>query len=115
MSEFKAHIAKVAAGQALTRAEAEAAFDIIMSGNATPAQIGGFLMALRVRGETVDEIAGAVATMRSKMLTVEAPAATARTRSTSRPLPPSWSPAPACPSPSMATARFPQSRAPPMS
>jgi len=74
MSEFKAHIAKVASGQSLTRAEAEAAFDIIMSGNATPAQIGGFLMALRVRGETVDEIAGAVATMRSKMLTVEAPA-----------------------------------------
>ena len=73
MSDFKGHLAKVASGRALDRAEAEAAFDIIMSGNATPAQIGGFLMALRVRGETVDEIAGAVATMRSKMLTVEAP------------------------------------------
>ncbi|MBZ9935786.1 anthranilate phosphoribosyltransferase [Mesorhizobium sp. BR1-1-16] len=73
MSDFKAYIAKAASGKALDRAEAEAAFDIIMSGNATPAQIGGFLMALRVRGETVDEIAGAVATMRSKMLTVEAP------------------------------------------
>ena len=44
-----------------------------MSGEATPGQIGGFLMALRVRGETVDEISGAVATMRDKMLTVEAP------------------------------------------
>lgn len=74
MSDFKAHIAKVASGKALDRAEAEAAFDIIMSGEATPAQIGGFLMALRVRGESVDEIAGAVATMRAKMLRVEAPA-----------------------------------------
>ncbi len=44
-----------------------------MSGEATPSQIGGFLMALRVRGETVDEISGAVATMRDKMLRVEAP------------------------------------------
>ena len=44
-----------------------------MSGEATPGQIGGFLMALRVRGETVDEISGAVATMRDKMLRVEAP------------------------------------------
>jgi len=73
MSDLKSHIAKVAAGKSLDRAEAEAAFDVIMSGSATPAQIGGFLMALRVRGETVDEIAGAVATMRSKMLPVEAP------------------------------------------
>jgi anthranilate phosphoribosyltransferase len=74
MNDFKSHIAKVAAGKSLDRAEAEAAFDVIMSGSATPAQIGGFLMALRVRGETVDEIAGAVATMRSKMLPVDAPA-----------------------------------------
>ena len=53
--------------------EAEAAFDIIMSGQATDAQIGAFLMALRVRGETVDEITGAVRTMRAKALAVEAP------------------------------------------
>ncbi|RUV54410.1 anthranilate phosphoribosyltransferase, partial [Mesorhizobium sp. M5C.F.Ca.IN.020.14.1.1] len=46
----------------------------IMSGDATPGQIGGFLMALRVRGETVSEISGAVATMRAKMLRVDAPA-----------------------------------------
>ena len=54
--------------------DARAAFDIIMSGEATPGQIGGFLMALRVRGETVDEIFGAVATMRASMLKVDAPA-----------------------------------------
>lgn len=74
MSDFKAHIAKVASGASLTFEEARAAFDIAMSGEATPSQIGGFLMALRVRGETVEEISGAVATMRAKMLTVEAPA-----------------------------------------
>ncbi|WP_029073898.1 anthranilate phosphoribosyltransferase [Kaistia adipata] len=74
MNDLKFHIAKVASGKALNRAEAEAAFDVIMSGSATPAQIGGFLMGLRVRGETVDEIAGAVATMRAKMTPVDAPA-----------------------------------------
>lgn len=73
MNTLKAHIAKVATGGALSFDEAREAFDIIMSGDATPGQIGGFLMALRVRGETVDEISGAVATMRDKMLRVEAP------------------------------------------
>jgi len=73
MADLKAHIAKVASGAALSFAEARDAFEIIMSGEATPSQIGGFLMALRVRGETVDEISGAVDTMRSKMLPVSAP------------------------------------------
>jgi len=73
MSELKAHIAKVATGKPLSFEEARAAFGAIMSGEATPSQIGAFLMALRVRGETVDEISGAVATMREKMLRVEAP------------------------------------------
>jgi anthranilate phosphoribosyltransferase len=73
MSELKAHIAKVASGKPLTFDEARSAFGTIMSGEATPSQIGAFLMALRVRGETVDEISGAVATMREKMLRVEAP------------------------------------------
>ncbi|TJV38065.1 MAG: anthranilate phosphoribosyltransferase [Mesorhizobium sp.] len=73
MSALKTHIAKVATGNALSFEEAREAFDIIMSGDATPGQIGGFLMALRVRGETVSEISGAVATMRAKMLRVEAP------------------------------------------
>lgn len=73
MNDFKAHIAKVADNQPLTFEEARRAFDIMMSGEATPSQIGGFLMALRTRGETVDEISGAVATMRAKMLPVRAP------------------------------------------
>jgi anthranilate phosphoribosyltransferase len=70
---MKRFIAKTAAGERLSRDEAEAAFGIIMSGEATPAQIGGFLMALRVRGESVEEIAGAVCAMRGKMTKVEAP------------------------------------------
>jgi anthranilate phosphoribosyltransferase len=71
--DFKAFIAKVAAGNALTRDEASHAFDRMMSGEATPSQMGGLLMALRVRGETVDEITGAVTTMRAKMQKVAAP------------------------------------------
>jgi anthranilate phosphoribosyltransferase len=74
MESFKPLIAKVAAGARLTRAEAAAAFESMLSGDATPAQIGGFLMALRVRGEAVEEITGAVTTMRARMLRVEAPA-----------------------------------------
>lgn len=73
MSGLKPFIAKVANRDPLTRAEASEAFEILMSGEATPAQIGGFLMALRVRGETVGEIAGAVSVMRAKMLPVDAP------------------------------------------
>ncbi|MEE9588746.1 MAG: anthranilate phosphoribosyltransferase [Hyphomicrobiaceae bacterium] len=73
MADFKQLINKVAGGAALSADEAAEAFDAIMSGAATPAQIGGFLMALRVRGETVGEITGAVRTMRSKMLRVDAP------------------------------------------
>jgi anthranilate phosphoribosyltransferase len=73
MPELKPLIAKVANGESLTREEAREAFDILMSGEATPSQIGGFLMALRVRGETVAEITGAVSTMRAKMLPVVAP------------------------------------------
>ena len=72
--DFKALIAKVATGASLTREEAASAFDRMMSGEATPSQMGGLLMALRVRGETVDEITGAVTTMRAKMLGVKAPA-----------------------------------------
>jgi anthranilate phosphoribosyltransferase len=72
-TDLKALLGLVAAGQALSQAQAEAAFNIIMSGDATPSQIGAFLMALRVRGETVEEITGAAVTMRAKMLAIEAP------------------------------------------
>ncbi len=72
-TDFKALIAHVADGKPLSRAAAEQAFEIIMSGDATPSQMGGFLMALRVRGETVDEIAGAAKVMRAKALSVKAP------------------------------------------
>ncbi|WP_314958477.1 anthranilate phosphoribosyltransferase [Bradyrhizobium cosmicum] len=73
MDDLKSIIGKVATGASLSRDEAASAFDAMMSGEATPSQMGGLLMALRVRGETVDEITGAVAAMRSKMLTVDAP------------------------------------------
>jgi anthranilate phosphoribosyltransferase len=73
MESFKPLIAKVAAGSQLSRADAAAAFDAILSGEVTPSQLGGFLMALRVRGETVEEITGAVTAMRAKMLPVVAP------------------------------------------
>ncbi len=74
MEAFKPLLAKVATGASLSRAEAETAFDDMLSGEVTPAQMGAFLMALRVRGETVDEITGAVSAMRRKMLVVKAPA-----------------------------------------
>jgi anthranilate phosphoribosyltransferase len=74
MDDLKSIIGKVATGATLSREEAASAFDSMMSGEATPSQMGGLLMALRVRGETVDEITGAVEAMRSKMLRVNAPA-----------------------------------------
>lgn len=73
MPELRDYIAIAASGRHLTVEEARAAFDIMMSGEATAAQIGGFLMALRVRGESIAEITGAVSTMRDKMLPVSAP------------------------------------------
>lgn len=73
-ADFKGLIAYVADGKPLSQAAAEKAFEIIMSGEATPSQMGAFLMALRVRGETVDEIAGAAKVMRAKALHIKAPA-----------------------------------------
>jgi anthranilate phosphoribosyltransferase len=72
--DIKPIIGKIATGSALSREEAAHVFERMMSGEATPSQMGGLLMALRVRGETVEEITGAVTAMRAKMLRVEAPA-----------------------------------------
>jgi len=72
-NNLKPFLARLAVGEALTDADAEAAFDIIMSGEATPAQIGALLMAMRVRGETVAELTGAVRAMRARMTEVAAP------------------------------------------
>lgn len=73
MESFKSYLAKVATGASLTREEARSAFDDILSGEVTPAQSGAFLMALRVRGEALDEIVGAVSAMRGRMIRVKAP------------------------------------------
>lgn len=73
LKDIKQLIAKAADGASLTTEEAERAFDIMMSGDATPSQMGGLLMALRVRGETVAEITGAARAMRAKALHVSAP------------------------------------------
>ena len=74
MEAMKPILAKAATGDPLSSEDAEAAFETIMSGEASPSQIGGFLMALRVRGETVEEIAAGAKVMRAKSLKVEAPA-----------------------------------------
>ncbi len=73
-ASLKPALARLATGETLTEAEAEAAFDIIMAGEATPAQIGALLMAMRVRGETVAELTGAVRAMRARMAAIVAPA-----------------------------------------
>jgi anthranilate phosphoribosyltransferase len=70
---LKPILARLAAGERLAESEAEAAFGVIMAGEATPAQIAGLLMAMRVRGETVAELTGAVRAMRARMAAIEAP------------------------------------------
>lgn len=72
-TNLKPLIQKIAAGQSLDETEIEAALAAMTAGEATPAQMGAFLMGLRVRGETVPEITGAARLMRSKMLSVAAP------------------------------------------
>lgn len=73
MSDALKPLIDAAANGPLTRAQAETAFGILFEGDATPSQIGGLLMALRTRGETVDEYAAAAAVMRAKCLPVKAP------------------------------------------
>ncbi|HZQ00597.1 MAG TPA: anthranilate phosphoribosyltransferase [Reyranella sp.] len=72
-NEFRTLLAKVGNGAALSIDEAERAFDIMTSGDATPAQMGAFLMALKVRGETAEELAGGARALRAKVLRVKAP------------------------------------------
>jgi anthranilate phosphoribosyltransferase len=73
MSDALKPLIGAAADRALTRDEAETAFGLLFDGAATPSQIGGLLMALRTRGETVDEYAAAAAVMRAKCNAVRAP------------------------------------------
>ena len=71
--EIKAALAKIANRQDLTGAEMRGVMTLIMNGEATPSQIGAFLMGLRVKGESVGEIAAAVSILREKMVKVDAP------------------------------------------
>ncbi|HTJ90024.1 MAG TPA: anthranilate phosphoribosyltransferase [Acidocella sp.] len=71
---LKPFLARLARGETFDSATAEEAFGMIMDGAATPAQIGGMLMAMRARGETVAELTGAVTAMRRRMAPVAAPA-----------------------------------------
>ena len=66
MSDQLKPLISAAADQPLSLSQAQTAFGILFEGAATPAQIGGFLMALRTRGETVDEFAAAASVMREK-------------------------------------------------
>ncbi|MCC8936747.1 anthranilate phosphoribosyltransferase [Bradyrhizobium sp. Arg62] len=71
MEALKSIIGKVATGATLTREETASTFDSMMSGHATPSQIGGLLMGMRVRGETVEEVTGAASAMRNRVPRVE--------------------------------------------
>src|ERR1700757_4752583 len=73
IDDFRGLLAKVGNGETLSLPEAERAFDIMTSGNATPAQMGAFLMGLKVRGETADELAGGAKVLRDKVQRVQAP------------------------------------------
>ena len=120
---FKQLIAKAAAGALLDQDEAGEAFAVMMAGGATPAQIAGFLMALRVRGETVEEITAGALSLRQRMTPITAPESAIDTCGTGgdaarhlqhlAPRPRSSSPAPACRWPSTAIAACPPSRARP--
>jgi anthranilate phosphoribosyltransferase len=74
LADLRPALRKVAAGETLSEAEAADAFELIMSGSASEAQIGALLMGLRARGETVEEIAGAARVMRARTVAVRAPA-----------------------------------------
>ena len=67
---MKRYIELIAAGKDLSRAEASSAMRVIMEGNATQAQIAGFLMALKLKGERPEEIRGFVEVMREKSIKI---------------------------------------------
>lgn len=73
IGDLRPTLALLAGGATLTAEQTEAAFDVMMQGEATPAQVGGLLMAMRLRGETVEEITGAARAMRGHMTPVPAP------------------------------------------
>ena len=73
MTDLKALIGLLAEGRVLTREQATHGFEVMMSGNATPSQMGAFLMGLRVRGETIDEITAAAIVMRARASHITAP------------------------------------------
>ena len=72
-NELKSLLQKVATGQSLDEEEMASALEAMSAGKATPVQMGAFLMALRVRGETLAELTGAARFLRANMLPVEAP------------------------------------------
>ena len=72
-NELRGLVQKVSTGASLTRVEIQTALKSMMTGEATAAQMGAFLMAMRVRGETVDEITGAAEFLRAHMTGVTAP------------------------------------------
>ncbi len=73
MDALKPTLAILQTGRPLTSSEASKAFEVILSGEASPAQIGSFVTALRVRGETIDEIAAGVSVMRANAMKVKTP------------------------------------------
>lgn len=73
MPLFKTLLGTLAEGRTLSIDDARQGFEVMMAGNATPSQMGAFLMALRVRGETVDEITGAAQALRARMTPITAP------------------------------------------
>ncbi|XSG82440.1 MAG: anthranilate phosphoribosyltransferase [Methyloligella sp. ZOD6] len=72
-TDLREAIRKIESGSELTEREATDAFELVMAGHATPAQLGAFLMALKMRGEAVSEITGAAKVLRSKVRKVKAP------------------------------------------
>ena len=72
-NNFKALIGKISQGETLSQDESKEAFNIILSGDATPSQMGAFLMGLHLRGETTDELIGGVSVLREKASYITAP------------------------------------------